>query len=143
MERLKQFTWLGVALTAVAVLIILAGEGRAVAQVLRAALVQNVDEPGRHPYSESVSCGGYGCTAQFSQVPPGKRLVVTFVNGYLGSTGAFALGGHGHETPRLFSGLAVNAPTLIYYDAGERPEVNGSGSSSVVMALSGYYVNLP
>ena len=50
----------------------------------RAALVKNVDEPGRSPYQAVQmtfnNCGVYGF-AYFPAVPAGKRLVVTFVSG--------------------------------------------------------------
>lgn len=59
---------------------------------VRAALVQNVDEPGRNPYQESQafnfigSCSGAGgeiCSVSFAPVPAGYRLVVTSVSGRL------------------------------------------------------------
>jgi hypothetical protein len=145
MRRLKQFAVIAAAVPAVAVMVSFMPEGRAIAQAVRAALVQNVDEPARNPYSESAGCDSYGFTAVFSPVPAGKRLVVTFVNGELGDFGALALGGHGQEGARGFPiiGGFVNSPTVVYYDAGERPNVNGSGSSFIRAKLSGYYVTLP
>ncbi len=145
MNRLKRFAWLVAGLTAVALLVTLGTERRAIAQAVRAALVENIDEPARNPYSETASCDSYGCTATFSPVPAGKRLVVTFVNGELGSFGALVLGGHAAAGPRGFPIIAgfVNSPTVAYYEAGERPNVNGAGSSFIRATLSGYYVTLP
>ena len=51
---------------------------------VRAALVKNVDEPGRSPYQavpvSTNDCGAYAFL-NFPPVPMGKRLVVTFVSG--------------------------------------------------------------
>ncbi len=58
---------------------------------VRAALVQNVDEPGRNPYQETHafnfigtgSCGVTICSVSFAPVPAGYRLVITSVSGRL------------------------------------------------------------
>jgi hypothetical protein len=151
MERLNRFVRIGAVLGALALLILLATEGRAIAQAVRAALVENVDEPGRNPYSENATCSGVGCAVGFSPVPTGKRLVVTFVNGIVegNNTSVAELGGHGAyfriftTTPEGTAGL-FNAPTTAYYDPGEQPVLscfcNGSFTSAT---LSGYYVTLP
>jgi hypothetical protein len=51
---------------------------------VRAAVVKNVDEPGRSPYqavqTSFNNCGVYGW-AYFPAVPAGKRLVVTHASG--------------------------------------------------------------
>jgi hypothetical protein len=55
--------------------------GKAVAQI-RAALIKNVDEPGRLPYVHQVDvfpCN-FQCQADFPAVPAGKRLVVEHVS---------------------------------------------------------------
>jgi len=74
----------------------------AVAQI-RAALVKNVDEPGRAPYDEYVEFSMFGCSfggctnyANFfgvilfdvPAVPVGKRLIITNVSGSLPSNSA-------------------------------------------------------
>jgi hypothetical protein len=47
---------------------------------------QNVNEPGRHPFQESIvlnsgaGCAPFVCSTSFSPVPAGKRLVVTYVS---------------------------------------------------------------
>src|SRR5262245_41943634 len=48
---------------------------------------RNVDEPGRHPFQQTVfsasNCGiasSLACEIPFSPVPPGKRLVVTYAS---------------------------------------------------------------
>lgn len=69
-------------MAALAVFISLATQGRAIAQVVRAALVRNQDKPGRNQYFETRSAlcvnGGWGIV--FSPVPAGQRLVGTFVS---------------------------------------------------------------
>jgi len=59
---------------------------------IKAALVENIDEPGRNPYSSTVAvnpgkCGvsSTGCVLFFVAVPAGKRLVVTNI---IGNSGA-------------------------------------------------------
>lgn len=46
----------------------------------KAALVQNVDEPGRSPYQELVYANSDSVLWTFSAVPAGMRLVVTHAN---------------------------------------------------------------
>lgn len=79
---MKRFWWFGAGLAALAVFISLATQGRAIAQVVRAALVRNQDKPGRNQYFETRSalCVNGGCGIVFSPVPAGQRLVVTFVS---------------------------------------------------------------
>jgi hypothetical protein len=58
--------------------------GHAIAQAVRAALVSNVDEPGRVPYQfgrDFLDCNPGNCLVQFPPVPPGKRLVITNISG--------------------------------------------------------------
>lgn len=57
---------------------------------IRAALTQNIDEPGRNPYQESYfsylnDCAAASkfCNFNFSVVPAGKRLVITHVSAYV------------------------------------------------------------
>ncbi len=74
MLRPKQFALMAPAVPAVAVMVSLMAEGRAIASAVRAALVQIVDEPAPKSYSESAGCNSYGCTAVFSRVPAGTAL---------------------------------------------------------------------
>ncbi len=165
MERLKQFTWFGVALTALAVLVTLAGEGRAVAQAVRAALVQNVDEPGRHPYIEfrgDFVCDNTQniCTLKFSPVPAGKRLVLTNVNGIVGIAPVdfkgpiFLLSTAQHFVmylPALFTSTTslnaiVNASLKTYFEAGDVPVLGTQVQNqygTIAATLTGYYIDLP
>jgi hypothetical protein len=75
----------------------------ALAQV-RAAFVQNVDEPGRNPYASTVffangfefpsggTCSSSQCELHFQAVPAGKRLVITNIIGnvYVDTPGVIA-----------------------------------------------------
>lgn len=152
MNKIRRFVWFGAVLTAVAVVITLGTESRAIAQAVRAALVRNQDEPGRNPYSQNAECSGSGCSVTFSPVPAGQRLVVTFLNGAVAADPGTALflGGHSHEIRLLptvhSSGLEVaNSPVVVFYDAGEAPTVgcNGCNDSALLATLSGYFVALP
>jgi len=101
---------------AVAVCVIaIAGEYTAkplLAQI-RAALVQNVDEPGRTPYQSTLvfkqgtgGCGITACTLIFGSVPNGKRLVATNL------MGTVFVDTPGIILPLKFSGL-TGVPTLL------------------------------
>ena len=149
MNTIKRFVWFAAGLAAVATVITVGTERRAIAQVVRAALVRNQDEPGRNPYSQNAACFG-SCILTFPPVPAGERLVVTFVNAALDDGGGspLMLGGHGQDA-RYFGTtnstiFVVNAPVVAYYDAGETPTLTCSCSSLVLEStLSGYYVALP
>jgi hypothetical protein len=66
------------------------------AEAPKPVLTQNADEPGRYPYSESVSfineqngsCTELGdCTVLFNfKVPSGKRLVITYASAHLSNS---------------------------------------------------------
>jgi len=150
MNRIRRFLWFAAGLAAVALVVTLGTESRAIAQAVRAALVRNQDEPGRNPYSQFVSCYGSGCSLTFAPVPAGQRLVVTFVSAVVldGNGVPLQLGGHGQEQ-RYFATTndtfaIVNSAVLAYYDAGETPTLTDFGSSSDWgSTLSGYFIALP
>jgi hypothetical protein len=124
MNRVKTCIWMAAGLALLAVLGGLAAKP-ALAQV-RAAIVENVDEPGRNPYASTVffangfefpaggTCGSSQCELHFQTVPAGKRLVVTNVIGnvYVDTPGVispvllFPLGNSGQGTTMMLpSGL--------------------------------------
>jgi hypothetical protein len=133
----------------------------ALAQVVRAAVVKNLDERGRNPYMQTtfLSCTAANglCDLFFPAVPAGKRLVVEHVsaNVYAASginatflltpgNAQFALAARANSSPTL---LAVNEPVLAYFDAGQSPlyrvALNVAGSQSSISAvISGYLVDL-
>jgi hypothetical protein len=102
MNRTRTCIWKTAGVTVLAALSGFAAEP-ALAQA-RAAIVENVDEPGRNPYASTVffangfvfpaggTCGGSQCELHFQVVPAGKRLVVTNVIGnvYVDTPGVIA-----------------------------------------------------
>jgi hypothetical protein len=94
MNRWKSYVWMAAGLAALA--LACAFTARPLLAQIKAAFVQNVDEPGRIPYQSVVffaqggggcsgpscaSCAGDFCTLNFAPVPNNKRLVVTSVIG--------------------------------------------------------------
>lgn len=117
-----------IAVGAVAALAILATFGtigipKAIAQI-RAALVKNVDEPGRAPFQfhqsayvgVSSPCGLNFCDFRLPAVPAGKRLVITNIALRVGLPA---------------TGVTVGAPYIYTWD---------SASSSVIARLHLQYV---
>ncbi|MBV9158654.1 MAG: hypothetical protein JO097_20510 [Acidobacteriaceae bacterium] len=130
-----------------------------------AALTKNIDERGRNPYYQQVVCynaSGNTCYAFFPAVPAGMRLVVEHINMSIDTATAFSaadIAGNGGiiEQPLLTvqgqdsSGhniYVANQPFLMYYEAGQTPEVSifsqagGSAFMSGQATLTGYLVNL-
>ena len=149
-----------------ALVVIVAGAftaGPAIAQAVRAALVSNVDDPGRIPYQAQTFCSiaaGTNCELGLPNVPPGKRLVITNVSGYVQTNepgGSLVLAYIQSAAgiiplPTTFQGsvgasyFVFNQPVLGFYDAGTSPTVGVSvaavGSSSVGrFRLSGYMLD--
>jgi hypothetical protein len=113
---------------------------------VRAALTQNIDEPGRNPYQEyyfsgSATCGSGQkfCNFDYSTVPVGKRLVVTHVSGYVDVIGgmlpncniqssfggsqyaeAFFTGVRGPVTS-VSTRIFINQDLLMYFGPNETP----------------------
>ena len=89
MNRWKNYLWMVAGLAALAV--VGAFTAKPLLAQIKAAFVQNVDEPGRNPFhvvryfglsSSGFQCDSNNtCTASFGVVPTGKRLVVTNVSG--------------------------------------------------------------
>ena len=125
----------------------------------RAAIVKNVDEPGRAPYTQNAfaNCGTVGlCDITFPAVPAGRRLVITNVSANIGSivgvNGAFLLSGSNYFSLPTHTGasnsvIAVNESVLQFYDAGTTPVFRVAFASidanNVAYALiSGHLVDL-
>jgi hypothetical protein len=130
----------------------------AIAQ-LRAALVKNVDEPGRMPYQEMVSYNGGSsptcatsqfCIPTFSPVPAGKRLVVehisamifvvntgapnlfTFGQGFSTNTGNVMILNHAFSLGGSIGSTniwGIDRPVRVYYGPGEVPSVKIGASA--------------
>jgi hypothetical protein len=168
MIRWKPFLYVAATVSAVAV--IGAFSAKPVIAQIRAALVQNVDEPGRNPYQETqfVICAAQNCNFTFATVPAGKRLVLTHVNGTVNTAGGTvpitliqsSLGGSPFATvwvPLTKSTVHSNATrfmissdVLAYFGPGEQPSgfdglfsTPDSFVGGAQLMLTGYYVNLP
>jgi hypothetical protein len=132
----------------------------AIAQVVRAAVVKNVDEKGRIPYIQAgfSSCtpfGAGGAECSFPAVPANKRLVIEYINAGLSHVPssppdvAFRFTGAGgtlHQFslpvfPRVPGISGLSAPVLIYLDAGQVPRLV-SDAGFIQAELTGYLVDL-
>jgi hypothetical protein len=162
--------------TCAAVLTLLAVLGKFYAKPLlaqaRAVLVQNTDEPGRHPYRQTVffdqtQCFARGCVLPFDAVPAGYRLVITYASVLYGINNSSSAplvdlvingGPADARPPTLYLPVPVAAggysyvtssPITFFADAGQRPtlELGGgvvtSNSFVAVATLSGYFVTVP
>jgi hypothetical protein len=129
--------------------------------------VKNVDERGRNPYQERLTCftgpGNAGrCTAVGSAVPPNKRLVIEHVSAALVTDTGKGIEeteiGNSSLEQFLFSRLEnfnipgardtyyVNEQVLLYVESGQQPYFRAKtatfSSISVTASISGYLVNL-
>lgn len=138
---------------------------------IRAALVKNIDEPGRTPYQSSQSCSTPGntvCGADMMPVPAGKRLVIQHLSGvvicesinnncelqvnyvFLTTTKdqVGLAGGDSAYVPMQTSAnsrTAVNQDVRLYVEPGGVPEfqmVFNSGPVFAFMTITGYLVDL-
>jgi hypothetical protein len=139
----------------------------ALAQVIKAALVKNVDEPGRSPYLQKVVCNGSGgCTAiplAPALVPAGKRLVVDHISAFV-STPSFnrpylsagSANSSGGDDTRLAyvsidstvdtpsgSIFILSQPARFYVEAGKQPFLRVTSSESFLVDgyVSGYLID--
>ena len=135
-----------------------------IAQV-RAAFTKNIDERGRNPYLQTVSCltnTSNECTVSFPAVPANKRLVVEHVNVAVETVTPLSnVALSGNSFTSLFPFLQLqsqggpvgffyiaNQPLLTYYEAGQSPQLDvaaNAGTSETVASsatLSGYLVDL-
>jgi hypothetical protein len=133
---------------------------------VRAALVQNVDEPGRNPYQETrvATCGLNICDLTFATVPQGKRLVLTNVSGYtycaFGADLPLGYVRSSGDNLQVFfpaeKGLVgavelvfFNSEAKAYFGPGEHPlahlDLDGTNhfTGDAQLTLTGYFVNLP
>jgi hypothetical protein len=136
---------------------------------VRAALVQNIDEPGRSPFTLALECSSSGnsnaCFGTSSTaVPANKRFVVQYVNGNMSifGSGVFDTGSVSSNSitgstvyldPHFvvnafgFSTYTINMPVAAYFEAGQTPSIEIIGTStaqapSVVITLTGYLIDL-
>jgi hypothetical protein len=156
---LKRIVFVGAAFVLVAGVVGVFTAGPVIAQAVRAALVANVDEPGRIPFNAEPACVGPGfCSTDINySVPAGKRLVITQVAGHVETDqpgGSLLQVYLTTRTNRLVwfrtayqggSSYAFNEPVFQVYDAGAAPSVGmaGTGASSVHVSffVTGYLLD--
>jgi hypothetical protein len=164
MNRLKNYVLMAAGFAVLAMTVGAFTAGHAIAQAVRAALVSNVDDPGRIPYQKIVYdnvCASSVCLMYFPPVPAGKHLVITNVSGRLntnvpgGSLITPELLAAGVITvyfPTLFQGTYAGVNTFIFnqqtqvtYDAGEAPlfsiYMGAFGTSYSSAVLTGYLLD--
>jgi hypothetical protein len=160
------------ALGATLILLVTAGHfgAKPLLAQIRAALVKNIDEPGRTPYQSSQFCSTPGntvCSADLTPVPAGKRLIVQHLSGLvscqsinancelqfnyvlLGTKGQFSfIGGDAAYAPMQTSAnslTAINQDVRLYVEPGGVPEyqmIFNSGPVAANVTITGYLVDL-
>lgn len=129
----------------------------------RAALVRNVDEPGRVPYSEDIvgTCNAVNCFFTFATVPAGKRLVIEQVQGLARSSSTSAVFSDAElltsstvrpgfsvrnnfrmailglaGSSNVYNGWFFNSPTKAYVEAGSAPSLTMHQSTAAAVIFS-------
>jgi hypothetical protein len=167
MNRLRNYVLMAAGFAVLVMVVGVFSAGPAIAQAVRAALVSNVDDPGRIPYQVLGSClfsGTSFCHYTFPTVPARMRLVITQVSGHVQENlpgGTFIApvlsGGRGNITitiPVVFEGstsglnfFTFNQVDTMFVDAGQSPNVDcflgaiPSQASGVEFTLTGYMLD--
>jgi hypothetical protein len=168
MNRWKSYVW--VAAGVAALILGAAFTAKPLLAQVRAAFVENVDEPGRSPYTSNISlasCSGSLCSIAFDQVPAGKRLIATNLTGQVHVTTpgvipfltltSFTLSGSPDtvvQVPTTLPAgvvdgsnmLGVNATLLAFFSAFSQPSVTITSTTPFTpgvgqLTLSGYLVD--
>jgi len=139
----------------------------ALAQVARAALVQDRDSMARNYYQTyNLNCG-YApgiCITDLPVVPAGKRLIITHINGETLTISQTALWrmslwiknqsqqaivdfGLPHATPSSTYVCDFNQSVYVAFDAGQTPQfmgqVNDNSNFAWTATITGFMVDLP
>lgn len=139
----------------------------AMAQAVRAALVQDRDSRARNYYqAQNVNCGylvGY-CPTDLAVVPAGKRLVIDHVSGEVFTPGqndlwrvalvaknasflAFFPFSSGSPTGNNFYNHLFSQDTFAVFEAGQTPQIaafsSGAGAIAWQASVSGYMIDVP
>ena len=166
----KIMTRLGLAVLAIVVVgAVVSLTAPSVVAQLRAALVKDVDEPGRSPYFSVIQGAGDCspaslCHFAFDPVPANKRLVITNVDGlFFREPGLIAIVSGVIGCTNCLNKALVNVPTTAFnvggntawsfneevfvtYEAGETPRVkvwfNTASGIFQNISLHGYLVDL-
>jgi hypothetical protein len=162
MEKFKNYVLMAAGFAVLAAVISGFAAAPAIAALVKAALVKNVDERGRVPYIAEIVCSSLAaiCSANIPAVSSGKRLVIEHVSGliqinpagrvrivrltYNGGANnlAFLHASPSNSVDPLF---VISEPVVVYIEAGQSAffEFDGSvGPTSASVILSGYLVDL-
>ena len=168
MERFKNYVWMAAGFMILATAISAFVPGSALAQIVKAALVKNVDEPARIPYfvSAKPTCNSTnGCFVAGPIVGANKRVRVTRLEGmFFSQTGAilFYLSKNNDFSPVLMfqafpipatvfgNVLSFNQEVDFYFEAGQTPYLgvasdpssSFSNNSDNRLTITGYIVDL-
>jgi hypothetical protein len=159
MNRFRNFIWIAAGFTILAAAISALMPGSALAQAIKAALIKNIDEPGRSPYYSSGNCASAGgCIITLAAVPANKRLVVQFVSfdvqsGNAVTDNAIALLGDGANNYAWIAPTRIDdlnwagaQPVTAFISAGAQPKLsivlNGSTNVQAFGIVTGYLVDL-
>jgi hypothetical protein len=124
--------------------------GPAIAAAVKAALIKNVDEPGRAPFQFGGACTGDPCIINLPAVPANQRLVIKYVSFFIQATGPayvqIAVGGNLAYLGGVSSGpnaSLVSQQLTVFADGGSGPQVIVHGSSGTAVGnVVGYLVDL-
>jgi len=156
MNKFKNYVLMAAGFAVLAAVISGVIAGPAIAQAVKAALVKNIDEPGRTPYQVDLSCSANGgCMVDLAAVPNNRRLVVQYISIQLNSS---------TSPPRLLLTSPVLFPLIsipvvfaegqnyiaaqaltAFYDSGKTPEIlcGGTGINFGCQGtIVGYLVDL-
>lgn len=160
MNKFKNYLWMAAGLMILVAVVSAFVPSSALAQIVKAALVKNVDERGRTPFSIDLHCenhSGNGCIAPAPSVPAGKRLVLEHITGYEQSRGplnfvSISFGGHSllfdgivNRNDLFFYNYTFNASILAYVEAGQQVSLSVNTNTpdcNVSAYISGYLVDL-
>jgi hypothetical protein len=156
MNKFKDYVLAAAGIAALVAVVSAIIAGPAIAQAVRAALIKNVDERGRTPFTTTISCPtSLSCAAAgFDVVPNGKRFVVTHANGTAPPNTLITFFGNDHGRS-VGSGVflptthqtaidIINSDLLWYVEPGLgfTMEVSGGSSTPTSVTLTGYLVDL-
>jgi hypothetical protein len=156
MNKLKNYILMAAGFAVLAGVVAGITAGPAIAQAIKAALVKNVDEPGRQAYQIELFCtGAGGCSTTGAAIPANRRLVAKYLSVEVYNTSSkpsasvrstnptpFALPDFYQRGPNDF---AATQPLTMYYDSGQTPVLGCQGTGANVTCdalLVGYLVDL-
>lgn len=168
MNKFKSYVWMAAGFAVLVVVVAGITSAPAIAQIVKAALIKNVDERGRVPYSAAFqACGSFvvNCgTSAGNSIPTGKRLVITHISAQVvtdggvqsvqlyssnGATNTFSPTTYLSPTLVGSSGgenyFVANQDVLMYVETGFNPNLTFNISGSALSAnatISGYLIDL-